>query len=224
MEVNNYKSKEEEKFSDVINALKSLPKVKADDNFEFNLMTRIKNKNFELHTPEKVFFVKRIFAPAAALAFSVLIVFFLMNDSGGNLENPFLMEPSIRQDFSAVKSDTIELRSPSQNFDLAEQPGQNMAAQTTTNSGVVRVVVQPSDAVTVEPVQLPFNDEDAVDLDSFVSGESENSRTNLSRGSLVSGGNSASGFDGFLLSERPSKECIESHKARLDSLKNLQEK
>lgn len=222
MEVNNYKSKQEEKFSDVISALKSLPKVKAEDNFEFNLMTRINNKNFEMHTPEKVFFIKRVFAPAAALAFSVLIVFFLVNDPGGNIENPFLMEPTMRQDFSAVKSDTIELRSSSENLALTEQ-SQNIVSQT-TNSGVVRVVVQPSDAVTIETVQLPFSDENAVDLDSFVSGESENGRANLNRGSLVSGGNSASRFDGFLISERPSKECIESHKARLDSLKKLQEK
>lgn len=224
MEVNNNKSKEEEKFSDVVKALKSLPKVKADDNFEFNLMTRINNKNFEMHTPEKVFSVKRIFAPAAALAFSVIIVFFLVSDSGGNIENPFLIEPTMRQDFSAAKSDTIELRSTSQNFVASEQSEQSMVTRSTTNSGVFRVVVQPSDAVTVEPVQLPFNDENAVDLDSFVSGESGNSRPNLNRGALVSGGNTASSFDGFLISERPSKECIESHKARLDSLKNLQEK
>ena len=38
----------ENQYKDVIKLLKELPKIKAPDNFELNLMTRIHNKNFEV--------------------------------------------------------------------------------------------------------------------------------------------------------------------------------
>ncbi len=223
MKINSYNSKEEEQFSDVIKVLKSLPKVKADDNFEFNLMTRINNGNFELNTPEKKFYFGRIFVPVAAtVAASIVLLFFIISDSGVGVENPFLLDPPVRNDYSAAKVDTIELQNTKMSASVAEKTQPNeQVTQPQPQTEVVRVVVQPSDAVTVE--ELPFDDANSVDLDTYVSGQSTNRNSVMNRGSLVSGGErSVSQFDGFLIRERPSKETIESHKARLDSLKNAQ--
>ena len=79
MEKNKLHNEEEKEFEKIQNLLKDLPKVKAPDNFEFNLLTRIHNKNFDLKT-EKKNNLFRIYAPSFALAASVALVFFLFSD------------------------------------------------------------------------------------------------------------------------------------------------
>ncbi|NMB83090.1 MAG: hypothetical protein GYA14_14855, partial [Ignavibacteria bacterium] len=59
---------EEKQFSKLIKDLKELPKVEAPDNFEFQLMTRIQNKNFgENPLPREKFNLVKFFAPSAVV-------------------------------------------------------------------------------------------------------------------------------------------------------------
>ncbi len=222
MGINSYHSNEEQKFAHIISDLKNLPKVKAEDNFEFNLMVKIRNRNFELSVPERKFNFNRALAPAAAVTFSIMIFFFFFTESNVNLENPFLTPPEIRTNYSAAKTDTIVLSQPEMltsysaekvltQPDIAEVPPSN----------IVRVVVEPSDAVTVETVDLPFDDNSAVDLDSYVTGNRVQ-QNRVQRGQLVSGDSHPTNFDGFFIKERASKESIELHKTKLDSLKKAQ--
>lgn len=224
MKINSYNPKDEEKHSEVIKILKSLPKVKADENFEFNLMTRIQNRSFEMSIPEQRSYFRRFFVPASAFATSLVILFFIVNDSGVGVENPFLADPPVRQDYSTAHVDTIEMQGARFSSTAGAKGRSTTEQPVNQTSGLVRVVVEPSDAVTVEEVDLPFSDENSVDLDSYVSGETGQRRPTLNRGALVSGGNNYSRFDGFLIRERPSKKTIESHKARLDSVKKSQKR
>ena len=52
MEQKLYNSNDEQ-YKHVVNLLRELPKVKAENNFEYNLKVRIENKNFELKTEQK---------------------------------------------------------------------------------------------------------------------------------------------------------------------------
>ncbi len=222
MGINSYYSNEEQKFAHIISDLKNLPKVKAGDNFEYNLMVKINNKNFELSVPERRFIFNRALVPAAAVTFSIMIFFFFFTESSVNLENPFLTPPEIRANYSTAKSDTIVLSQPGLSVDFtAEKVKVNSKTAQTPQSNIVRVVVEPSDAVTVESVVLPFDDKSSVDLDSFVSGNRVQ-QSRAQRGQLVSGSSQPSQFDGFFIKERASKEAIELHRIKLDSLKNAQ--
>ncbi|MCZ7601765.1 MAG: hypothetical protein C4543_06910 [Ignavibacteriales bacterium] len=222
MGINIYKSNEEEKFTKLINDLKNLPKEKADDNFEYNLMVKIQNKNFELSQPEKRFYFGKQFVPAAALIFSTILLFFVISDSEVNLENPFQATPPVRANYSIAKTDTIVLSNPETISETITNEANQaaIAAQSNVNN-VVRVVVEPSDAVTVEEVNLPFDDSNSLDLDSFVSGN-RNQPASLQRGRLVGGGSQPTQFDGFLFKERPSPEALKLHKNMLDSLKKAE--
>lgn len=217
-----YNSNDEEKFSQLIQDLKSLPKVKAEENFEYNLMIKIQNKNFDLSTPERAFIFNRKLVPAAVFAFSVIVLFFIVSEPGTGLENPLLSDPPVRADYSQSKVDTIELTHPGVEVSavqpMADQPEEK---EIKPQQNIVRVVVEPSDAVTVEEVELPFSDDNSVDLDSFVKGKSKTSST-ITRGRIVSGGSQSSQFDGFLIREKASREVIEAHRARCDSLKKAQ--
>ena len=215
---NSYYTKEEEKFREVINTIKSLPKVEADDNFEYNLMVKINNRNFSLKYEERSFGFSRALVPAAALVFSVVIVFFLGNDSTTvNLENPFLFDPPAREGYSAATADTIEMRTSRVSASMENSMMDNIQESVISN-GAVRVVVEPNDVVTVERIPPPFDYSKSLDLDSYVSGR-ENKTSSANMGTLVSGGQQSLGFDGFLIRERPSQEVIEYYRAIRDSLR-----
>lgn len=222
MGINIYKTNEEEKFAKLINDLKNLPKEKADDNFEYNLLIRIQNKNFELSQPEKKFYFGKQIVPAAALVFSTILLFFILSDSEVNLENPFQTTPPVRANYSIAKTDTIVLSNPEVISEtLTNDANQASIVVQSNSNNVVRVVVEPSDAVTVEKVNLPFDDSNSLDLDSFVSGN-RNQPESLQRSRLVGGGSQPSQFDGFLFKERPSPEALKLHKIMLDSLKKAE--
>ena len=215
---------DEQKFEQLIQDLKSLPKEKADENFEFNLMVKIQNKNFDLSTPERSFFIGRRLVPAAALAFTAIVLFFVVSEPGTGLENPFLSEPPARENYSLSKVDTIELSQPQMaavSSQITEKPVKEKT-QPQQNKNVVRVVVEPSDAVSIEEVEPPFDDAQSLDLDTFVKGENTTQASTIKRGRIVSGGSQSSQFDGFLVREKASREAIEAHRAKCDSLKKAQ--
>ncbi len=114
-------SHDEIKFADVISALKSLPAVNAPENFEAGLMRRI---NSEQHRAEessfKKFFSPSRLIPATALAVSAVIILFVLNLGADEAENPFMLEPPIREDIiSSSNMDVFQL--PQASEDRSQQ-------------------------------------------------------------------------------------------------------
>ena len=97
---------DEKKYEKVINTLKNLKKVKAPENFEADLKRRINSEKFSKE--EKKGFWQNIFVPAKlipsiGLVVVAVVVFFVVETNSEEMENPFLIEPRVRQDIVEVK-------------------------------------------------------------------------------------------------------------------------
>jgi len=102
---------DEKKYEDVIKALKGLKEVKAPANFEADLQRRINSEKFSKE--EKKSFWENIFVPSRLIpslglvAVSV-VIFFVVDTNPEEVDNPFLIEPRVREDVFAV-ADYTEL-------------------------------------------------------------------------------------------------------------------
>lgn len=96
---------DEKKYEDVIKALKGLQEVKAPANFEADLQRRINQEKFSKE--EKKSFWQNIFVPAKlipslGLVAVAVVMFFVVDTNSEEMDNPFLIEPRIREDVFAV--------------------------------------------------------------------------------------------------------------------------
>ena len=96
---------DEKKYEDVIKALKGLKEVKAPENFEADLQRRINSKKFSKE--EKKSFWQNIFVPAKlipslGLVSAVIVIFFVIESRTEEMDNPFLIEPRVREDVIVV--------------------------------------------------------------------------------------------------------------------------
>lgn len=108
---------DEKKYDDLIKTLKGLQQVKAPPNFEADLKRRL---NAEKYAKEEKRTIKRFFAPSRlvpsfGLAAVAVVVFLLINVNPEEADNPFLMEPKIREDMILI-SDTDDLNIPIDNL------------------------------------------------------------------------------------------------------------
>jgi hypothetical protein len=96
---------DELKYKDVIDTLKNLQQVKAPKNFETELMRKI---NFQTAEKEKSFweklFIPSRLIPSAGLAVTAVILLFVFNVVGEELEDPLSMEPKVREDVFAAET------------------------------------------------------------------------------------------------------------------------
>jgi len=96
---------DEKKYEEVIKALKGLKGVKAPANFESDLKRRINSEKFPKE--EKKSFWENIFVPSRlipslGLVAVAVVVFFVMDTNSEEMDNPFLIEPRVREDVFAV--------------------------------------------------------------------------------------------------------------------------
>lgn len=96
---------DEKKYEDVIKALKGLQEVKAPANFEADLQRRINQEKFS--RKEKKNFWQNIFVPAKlipslGLVAVAVVMFFVVETNSEEMDNPFLIEPRVREDVFAV--------------------------------------------------------------------------------------------------------------------------
>ncbi len=96
---------DEKKYEDVIKALKGLQEVKAPANFEADLQRRINSEKFSKE--EKKSFWQNIFVPAKlipslGLVAAAVVIFFVVDTNSEEMDNPFLIEPRVREDVFAV--------------------------------------------------------------------------------------------------------------------------
>lgn len=203
---------------DIPDLLKALPKANTPNDFEYKLMVRIENKDFEprLAYDERTGW-SWVYSPAAALVVSVVVLFFVFTTEGDEYQNPLLEQPVERADFVAHKPDTMKAM---QNIPLEPTLAASAvpASIEGDESSDYVVVVNENDAVAKEKMPLPFSNDNALDLDSYIDGKP--AAANRSRAMVVGGAYDYFAFNGFITREQMSKEELQAYKARLDSLRN----
>ncbi len=206
----------ESSHSKLIEDLKSLPKFQAPENFEYNLMTRIQNKNFGETQKERIpFNLTKFLAPSAVVVTGLIIFFVFFSTSKRQTENPFMaIPPAIVND----SSKNIALNNQVESQGSITEP--SMAAQ---NKNSLNARIQPNDVVVKKQSKYPINSRRSISLDDFISGDSQQN-SNLERGNVVSDGGNSDEFDGFFVRQSPSKETIAKYRAYIDSLKKAQMK
>jgi len=226
MERNNNIGNEKKEFEKLKTLLKELPKVNAPDNFEFNLMTKIRNKNFEVKSEKKKSIFYRVYAPTFALAASVILVFMIFTEKGVDADDPWNLQPKLRPEIQSSKAanfgDQIEeseasLKSPNnkiKNSDKSRASSQIQELNIEKNNLSVNKRSQPD---------YPFDKSESVDLDELLTTkESSSSSTGISRSHLA-GKNDASKsqFKGFFIRQKEAEAKKESLRIHEDSLKQL---
>ncbi len=108
---------DEKKYDDLIKTLKSLQQVKAPPNFEADLKRRL---NAEKYAKEEKRTIKRFFTPSRlvpsfGLAAAVVVMFLMVSTNSEEADNPFLIEPKIREDIILI-SDKDDLNMPIDNL------------------------------------------------------------------------------------------------------------
>ena len=97
---------DEKKFEPVIKTLKELRKVQAPENFETGLFRKINYGDVpEKEKSRKVFFIPLRWASSAGLAAAAVIILFVINVNSEEQENPFSVEPKVREDMIVNYSD-----------------------------------------------------------------------------------------------------------------------
>ncbi len=94
---------EEKKFENLINDLKNLRKIKAPDNFEFKLQTRINNlleKEPEIE--------KKNYRLVTSIAFASVLVILsvIFRPFAEDYEDPFEIQPQLREDLIAISENS----------------------------------------------------------------------------------------------------------------------
>ena len=105
---------DEKKYEDVLKALKGMQKVNAPENFEADLQRRINSEKYA--DEEKKSFWQNIFVPSKlipslGLVATAVVIFFVVDTNSEEMDNPFLIEPRVREDvFVVTDYDEFEAR------------------------------------------------------------------------------------------------------------------
>jgi len=103
---------DEKKYDDLIKTLKHLQQVKAPPNFEADLKRKL---NAEKYAKEEKKSIKRFFTPSRlipsfGLAAAAVVVFLLVNLDSEETDNPFLMEPKVRENMILISdNDKVDI-------------------------------------------------------------------------------------------------------------------
>lgn len=206
--------------------LGEMPKIKTSDNFEFNLMTKIQNKNFDpidKHFDQKSKF-SWIFAPASVVAVTIVMMFFIFDFQKVEPENLLMSEPEKINEITAgftsgkmenkkISESTASLGEDKKDADAKpESASKSMELNRSNNESA-----EPYAAKSKERTVLPFNNNDAIDLDNYIS-SGRNANSINSRGLTVGGAGAEPDFEGFMLQYDDAQLNI--LKAKIDSLFN----
>lgn len=224
MGINSYNK--DEKFSNLINDLNGLPKEKAPDNFEYNLMTRIQNKNFGDVKGEvkENFNLVRFFAPSAAVIAVIIIFFLLLPESNQQIDNPLMTDPpSIAQQNEQAGQQNQLTEAETKFKEQSTTQNSLSGSEKTIPYNNFRAVIKPNDVVEKVSEKYPISRNRSVALDEYISGDSQKG-TNLRRGSVVGGADESPEFDGFLRRQQADPQTIQKYREMIDSVKKEQAK
>jgi len=224
MEINSYN--DESKHKKLVEDLKSLPKIKAPENFEYNLMTRIQNQNFGDVKKERLQFnVIKFLAPSAVVVTAFIIFFLFFSTSQQQIDNPFMVEPpAIVSDSQATIASSKNELALNESKSAAESPERITEPRIKKEDNISPVErIQLNDAVIKKQSKYPINTRRSVALDDFISGDSRQKST-LERGNIVNNGEETTDFDGFYIRQEPDKATITKYRSLIDSVKKAQMK
>ncbi len=204
---------------ELIKGLKALPQIKAPENFEYNLMVRIQNKNFGevLEERPKFNFVK-FFAPSAIVA-SVILLFFIFYPPSGEVDNPLMSEPPVLDSQSVANNSNII----NKQLAFKESIKQKQANVPKARASEKALSTDANSPSTKLRPPIPLSARQSVSLDDYISGSATN-RTELQKGNVVKSGEEPSEFDGFFVREQPDLNTLKKYRATVDSLKKAQAK
>jgi cytoskeletal protein RodZ len=203
-EMKEEKFTEDNEFSELKNLLKSLPKVDAPDNFEFNLMTKIQNNNFEVKSEKKKNWFSWSLAPAITFATTVFVVLFFLSSGEESYNNPWETPPQL------MEQNVADTQVPNSKTErVEERKGKIKREQKNTKNLAVRNGVQKD---------YPFNKEASINFDEYLRSKASKSGSNSTQ---LAGGvtSNAPSFDGFFLRQRKIAERKDSIRKEQDSLK-----
>lgn len=217
---------DEKEFEKLQTFLKELPKVEAPDNFEYNLMTRIHNENFDIKSEKKKNIFFSVYTPAFAMVASVILVFFIFNDSDIDTGNPWDSHPKLRPELQS--SQTLN----SDNKQVEEQKvisQQSTNKRKTSSKDIPAVQMQKPTgekkyvAAKEKSQQVyPFDKSESVDLDQLLNDDSSVQNNNFAKPQLAGKSDaSESQFKGFFIRQIEAEARKESLRVREDSLKQL---
>ncbi|MBN2572905.1 MAG: hypothetical protein JXA68_12310 [Ignavibacteriales bacterium] len=209
----------------VTDLLKQLPEEKAPSDFEFKLMTKIHNKNFEVKSEQSQKKFNWVWVPAAATISTIIILFTIVSDNSNDKQNALMDEPP------AINNTLSDEKSPELNKDIeiySETVVENDEMKETEEKSVAssnnyRVVIKPNDVVEKETVDLPYKNNKGIELDDFITNNGlekgiDNNRNlrNVSDGEF--------NFDGFYLQSTTDPIELEKLKAKIDSVEKRMDK
>lgn len=91
----------------LLDDLRNFPKVSAPDNFEEELWKKIYNPEAKRESLWQKLFSTNKLIPAAATAVAIIIIFFLVQPNSSDYEDPFMIEPPVREDIITVSNDDV---------------------------------------------------------------------------------------------------------------------
>lgn len=136
-------NEDEKKYEDVIKSLKSLQRVKAHPNFEADLKRRLNAEKYakEKRTGIRRFLMPSRLVPSFGLAVAAILVFMIVNTNSDEADNPFFMEPRVREDMISIsESEIVELPEnipPAETDDIS---GDGMEEETDRGNGMERMM------------------------------------------------------------------------------------
>lgn len=205
-----YNNKEEEKFSNLLSDLKNLPKIETPENFEYNLMTRIENGNFNPVEEERPKFnLFKFLAPSAAVL-ATAVLFFIFYPQQQEIQTQMTKKQFIT-DTQSIAGNAADKKIES----LFNQPKER-------NSSKLSNQTQPKTqnfAQNSQPLNQPsiYNQKKSVSVDDFISGTNSNQNSSL-RNSVVNSGENPI-VDGFFVEKKADKKVIERYRTESDSLR-----
>ncbi len=216
----------ENEYEHIKKLLKELPKEKAADNFEYNLMVRINNGNFEnVRTEKELFPLWKIFVPSAGIVTAVLLFFSFFNVADENSENPFRIIPQLRTEISgnlnvplsATKKVFGQHKITNQDVVIIEVPKIDKEKAVLPKKKVRKKYAQRQGMAA-----LPFKLDNSTNLDVAIGNKNSRTVNNIDKRATLAGmGNTSNRFYGFFIGEEIDRKDVEAMKARIDSIKRI---
>lgn len=202
---------EDEKYKNLIKDLKNLPAVKTDENFEYNLLTKINNLPLLEEKPIRKFRLSLFLAPSAVMA-TAIILFFVFLPPNNNDENPLLSDPQPIQNqlLSGNSSDSIEKLSEKVEF------------STSIKEKIVSSKPEVQPQIKTSTPSRSIQSSRSIALDEYISGKSSLKESSSKRASVVSSGDASEEFDGFFVREPLDAQTLKKYRDALDSIKNAE--
>ncbi len=158
--------------------LKGMKREEAPENFVFNLMTRIENKNFgDLEKEDKTNFLWMFIPSASIVTAAVVVLIFLFNgiNSTNSLNSPQVIHKKAAKTYVVVK---------------------NKPANKKSGLEMYKILQTENDVVINKTVKLPVNGSKSLPVDKYLNSGKIGSRGN--QATLVSEELTPYNFDGFI--------------------------